>query len=416
MSTPHKPKIYTAEEHPIRDDLVDDDALYVLRSLHQAGYTAYLVGGGVRDLLMNHQPKDFDISTSAQPEDIKKVFGRRCLLIGRRFRLAHVRFGKKVIEVSTFRAGESGQEELILRDNIWGSEEEDVLRRDFTVNGLFYDPLDHRIIDYVGGVKDLEQKLLRCIGKPEVRFKQDPVRMIRALKFQARFAFQVDPPILQGIETCRDEILKCAPARLLEELLRMLESGASVPFITLMKQHQLLDLLLPTAAELLTSPLASQIYALLGASDEWLAAKPPIPPDRAVLATSLVWPLFEHAIKTTFTDKERTPNLGQVHALSYDLVQDTFVEIIPRFTKRLCQGIAFILESQYRMTPLTHRKTAPKKLTEQSDYQLALQFLRLRSLVDPSLRPVYEKWKELKAVRRVEYRSERPQQRKRRRR
>ena len=220
------PTIYTDADHLIDRSAVDQDALTVIHRLRQAGFSAYLVGGGVRDLLLGQMPKDFDISTSARPEQIKKLFGRQCLLIGRRFLLAHIRFGHKVLEVATFRAGEM-TEDLILHDNQWGSEEEDVLRRDFTINGLLYDPENHTVIDHVGGWQDIQSKTLRSIGDADVRFKQDPVRMIRCLKFQARFDLYIDEDTKQALIECRKEIVKSSQARILEELFRMLESGAS---------------------------------------------------------------------------------------------------------------------------------------------------------------------------------------------
>ncbi len=186
-------KNYPFESHSLPIDKIDPDALYVMEKLRAAGYVAYLVGGSVRDLLLNHIPKDFDISTSAEPEQIKKVF-RNCILIGRRFRLAHIRFGKKIIEVATFRSGDPDTDALIIRDNKWGSPEEDALRRDFTINGLFYDPATQTIIDYVDGYPDIQKRIIRTIGQPFIRFRQDPVRMLRLLKFQARFNLEVDPP------------------------------------------------------------------------------------------------------------------------------------------------------------------------------------------------------------------------------
>ena len=217
------PKIYPEDAHHIKQDHVDRDALEVLFRLKQHGHTAYLVGGGVRDLLLKKIPKDFDISTSAKPEEIKQIFQRRCLLIGKRFRLAHVRCGNKVLEVSTFRTGDTEGSSLIVRDNIWGTPEEDVLRRDFTINALFYDPTTHTVLDYIGGYPDLQHKLLRTIGDPIARFKQDPVRMLRLLKFQARFGFSIDPKSERATHICKEEILKSAPARILEEIFKMLE-------------------------------------------------------------------------------------------------------------------------------------------------------------------------------------------------
>ncbi len=390
-----QPKIYTADDHHVRDELVNEHAVSVLRELQEAGYVAYLVGGGVRDLLLGKEPKDFDISTSARPEEVKEVFGRRCLLIGRRFRLAHVRYGKEIIEVATFRAGDAEDEELITRDNIWGTPEEDVLRRDFTINGLLYDPSDHKIIDYVGGFEDLQKHLLRSIGDPVKRFRQDPVRMIRALKFRARFDFKIDPQVDEAIFECRREILKSAPARLLEELLRMLESGAAQPFFDLMLQHRLLDLLLPTVAETLQGEAGDDVRTYLKAADEWMQTRPPEPPDRASLASCLLYPLLDKALKVHFLDKGKVPSLSVIHGLCADLIQDAFVDIYPRFTRRLCYTALFILDAQYRMTPLTKRKIAGDRLTKHPDYRPAVQFLRIRSLVNPELRESYETWRNL---------------------
>ncbi len=223
------PKIYYASEHDIDSTLVDPDAALVIKKLREAGFSAYLVGGSVRDLLIKKTPKDYDISTSARPEQIKQLFQKNCLLIGRRFRLAHLRFGRKIFEVSTFRTGEN-HSDLILQDNIWGTEEEDVLRRDFTINGLFYDPASHHVIDYVGGWEDIHQGTLRTIGDPEVRFRQDPVRMLRFLKFRARFGFNIDPLAKKALIHCREEILKSSPARLLEELLQDVRIWSCSPF------------------------------------------------------------------------------------------------------------------------------------------------------------------------------------------
>src|SRR5919199_2897577 len=202
-----EPRIVPREEHPLSRRDVDPDALKVLYRLRQFDHIAYLVGGSVRDLLLGRHPKDFDIGTSAHPYQVKKLF-RNCWIIGRRFRLAHVKFGQKVIEVATFRRQVAPGEEivqdgvpahdpttpegehLIHRDNTFGTPEEDAFRRDFTVNALFYDIATFSVIDYVGGLDDLRAGQLRCIGDPNVRFIEDPVRMIRAIALAARLEFQ----------------------------------------------------------------------------------------------------------------------------------------------------------------------------------------------------------------------------------
>src|SRR5689334_14055187 len=233
------PRVVPRADHAISRRLIDPDALKVLYRLHQNNFIAYLVGGGVRDLLLGRQPKDFDIGTSAHPYQVKKLF-RNCWIIGRRFRLAHVRFGTKTIEVATFRRGippgteneptepadERERADMLIRhDNTFGTPEEDAFRRDFTINALFYDIATFSIIDYVGGLKDLDERLIRSIGEPGVRFLEDPVRMLRAVVFAARLDFRIDEPILDAIDVHRHEIARAAPARLMEEYFKILRSG-----------------------------------------------------------------------------------------------------------------------------------------------------------------------------------------------
>ncbi|MGH9330265.1 MAG: polynucleotide adenylyltransferase PcnB [Vicinamibacterales bacterium] len=227
------PTIVPRAEHRISRRDIDPDALKVLYRLHQSGHAAYLVGGGVRDLLLGLHPKDFDIGTDAHPGQIKKQF-RNCWIIGRRFRLAHVRFGPKTIEVATFRRQmppepQSPEAEAARHavDNTWGTPEEDAFRRDFTVNALFYDIATFSVIDYVGGLHDLRARVIRSIGDPNVRFLEDPVRMLRAVVLAARLDFTIDPPILEAIARHREAIGLSAPARLMEEHFKILRSGAS---------------------------------------------------------------------------------------------------------------------------------------------------------------------------------------------
>src|SRR5689334_9240320 len=278
-----EPTIVPRAEHTISRRDVDPDALKVLYRLHEHNYIAYLVGGSVRDLLLNRRPKDFDIGTSAHPHQIKKLF-RNCWIIGRRFRLAHVKFGPKTIEVATFRRlvdstelppdvdeaieatpepspGDTAAEvaeaqgthfakvrahdRLIHRDNTFGTPEEDAFRRDFTINALFYDIATFSIIDYVNGLEDLEARVIRSIGDPGVRFLEDPVRMLRAVVLAARLDFAIDPPILDAIDAHRHEIGRSAPARLLEEYFKILRSGSAERSLRRLKQTKLLRAITP---------------------------------------------------------------------------------------------------------------------------------------------------------------------------
>ncbi len=232
---------------------IDPDADRVVRKLTRAGYKAYLVGGCVRDLLVGKKPKDFDIATSATPNEVKATF-RNSRIIGRRFRLAHVFFGSKIIETATFRANPKEDDDhdlLIRRDNVFGTETEDARRRDFTINGLFYDVEKEEVIDHVNGLADLEAKLVRTIGDPDIRFQEDPVRMLRAIKFAARLDFGFEPRTWQALLRWRGEVSKCAPPRLLEEMHRLMRGGACRRSFELLVETGVLAILSPFLAGLL---------------------------------------------------------------------------------------------------------------------------------------------------------------------
>lgn len=384
-----KPKIYTTDDHHIRHELIDPNALYVLQKLQEAGFEAYLVGGGVRDLLMRKRPKDFDISTSAEPEEIKRLF-RRCILIGRRFRLAHVRFGRQIIEVATFRSGDTENENLITHDNVWGSAEEDVLRRDFTINGLFYDPLDHKIIDYVGGFEDLKKHLLRVIGDPVLRFKQDPVRMLRMQKFRARFEFNVDSGALAALDSCLEEITKSSPARVIEELFRMLESGHSAPFFKLILDARLLEILFPELSSYFKGPIGKEMFAYLEAADQ-MNIKKGYPLDRALLAAALLYPILESQIRGS----KKKFSMGIVIESAYEIIEKLFSSQFSHFPRRIRAIAHFVLQMQFRITPPDPHKHVRKSLATQRGFSMALIFLKLRTLVEPKLVSKYEYWKEV---------------------
>lgn len=389
-----QPRIYLADEHDIDFAQIDRDALNVIQRLQDAGYVAYLVGGGVRDLLAKKKPKDFDVSTSARPEEIKQLFRKNCLLIGRRFRLAHLRFGKKIIEVSTFRSGESA-EDLIVRDNEWGSPEEDALRRDFTINGLFYDPTEHHVIDFIGGWDDIHAGILRTIGDAVVRFRQDPVRMIRLLKFQARFGFSVDQQTARAMDLCREEIAKSSPARVLEELFRMLESGASEPFLRLLHTNGFLELLFPWLAHFLESPHCKGIYDLLASVDRQ-HRDPEFEGmlDRAILTACLHFPLLHQEIQMQFIDRNHTPHVGDISALASSLGRAVSSSSFSHFPRRLRILTHFILTTQYRLTPFNQKIHYRARIARHPDFPLALEFLKLRALADSSLMPIYEGWRD----------------------
>ena len=251
------PVVYKRPEHCISRKNIDPDALKVLYRLSSLGYTAYLVGGGVRDLLMGRKPKDFDVGTSAKPNEVKRAF-RNCFLVGRRFRLAHVRFGEKVIETATFRQNSQMVGEIIehaaegpLEDNTFGTPETDAHRRDFTVNGLFYDIKDFSVIDWVGGMKDIEKKVIRSIGDPEIRFQEDPVRMMRAIKFSARLGFTIEKKTDAAMKKHHACILTASVPRVCEEVFRLFTYGHGAEAFLQMYECGMLGDLIPALGKFL---------------------------------------------------------------------------------------------------------------------------------------------------------------------
>lgn len=361
-----------------------------MEKLVAEGHVAYLVGGSVRDLLLGKRPKDFDISTSAEPEEIKKIF-RNCILIGRRFRLAHIRFGRKIIEVSTFRSGDPEADSLITRDNVWGSPEDDAVRRDFTINGLFYEPGEQIIIDYVGGFPDTQKKLLRTIGQPHLRFKQDPVRMIRLLKFQARFGFDVDNDTRIALLENKQEILKSSQARVLEELLKMLESGASRSFFHLLTEHGFTQHLLPELGAFLEGPDHNDVYAFLEEIDSRFE-KPFAPPfERPILISSLLFPILQKRIRTRYLDREKSPHLGEIQNEVHGLLKETFQPFF-HLSRRLKMAVHTILTTQYRFTPLEKRRRYRLRIPKDPSFPLAMQFFELRTHLEPALGQMWNEW------------------------
>ncbi|MFV0574378.1 MAG: polynucleotide adenylyltransferase PcnB [Vibrio sp.] len=245
--------IITRQEHAISRAHISENALKVLYRLHNHGYDAFLVGGGVRDLLLDKQPKDFDIATNATPEQIKQLF-RNCRLIGRRFRLAHIMFGREIIEVATFRGHHQEPEKnlsaqsdqgMLLRDNVYGTVEEDAERRDFTINAMYYNIADFSIHDYANGVRDLKDGVIRMIGDPETRYREDPVRMIRAIRFAAKLDMTIEPITAKPIKELAHLMTSVPAARLFEESLKLLQSGQGWATYKLLREYDLFSCMFP---------------------------------------------------------------------------------------------------------------------------------------------------------------------------
>lgn len=384
----HKRRIYTKEEHKIAREDVDPHAIRVIEKLHQSGFDAYLVGGGVRDLLLKEKPKDFDISTSAEPHQVKKLFSR-CFLVGRRFRLAHVVFGKKVIEVSTFRSGDMEDEALIVRDNSWGTEEEDVVRRDFTMNGLYYNPHTEEVIDYVGGYQDVLDQHIRVIGNPMRRFKQDPVRIIRLMKFYARFGFSLDAEMTEAVVECKEELHKASQARVFEELMRMLESQSSAPFFKAMIRFGIIEVIFPNLSPLFSESCGPKMLAILEKIDLMPKSFLNRSYVRDFLVSAMMFLFVEHDVNHKISMKPIAfSQLGECISESLNHRFNPFFKL----PKKMFLSAKYLLLAQWVFTPgeVTGRKRVRLQSTRM--HQFAVDLLQLRAAIDPTLQEAAERW------------------------
>lgn len=312
------------DEHSISRRDIDPDALKVLYRLNRSGHIAYLVGGGVRDLLLGRKPKDFDIGTSAHPGEIKKLF-RNCFLIGRRFRLAHIKFGSKIIETSTFRRQpkpeKGGGDLLQRRDNTFGTPEEDARRRDFTINGLFYDIDTFNVIDYVGGLRDLEKKLVRCIGDPGIRFREDPVRMIRAVRFASRLGFKIEGRTWRAVRKYHAEIVKAPPSRLLEELARLFAYRSGAAAMRLLHESGMMADLLPVITDHIENAKhgGEAFWKYLAVLDR--RGRPVDPPPMQAWMGVVLYPVFaQRAVEAAQAGK---------HTSHFEIARDVVREVVP---------------------------------------------------------------------------------------
>ena len=404
-----EPVIVPRAEHPISRRDIDPDALKVLYRLQQFNYVAYLVGGSVRDLLLGRKPKDFDIGTDAHPYQIKKLF-RNCWIIGRRFRLAHVRFGNKTIEVATFRRHvlpgtenepattdaevETSAEDLQIRhDNTFGTPEEDAFRRDFTINALFYDIATFSIIDYVGGLNDLREGIVRSIGDPGQRFQEDPVRMFRAIAFAARLGFTLDPPVIEGIRTHKHLIANASPARLIEEYYKILRSGAAERTFRLLAEHGLLQAITP---ELHGGAQEEALWLALGELDRYRLKFESGPEGltNPILLGTLLVPLG-------LMPRRQFPDYR--HSEEHEALQDEVPVITPRsrfrrppkepplrigilpVARRDTERLRQILSLQRRLMDLESSPRAKRALMHRGPFQEALVWLEIHGRTPEAL-------------------------------
>lgn len=371
------------EEHGISRHQISRGALKVTTVLQQAGFSAYIVGGAIRDLLLGLEPKDFDVATNATPEEVRALF-RRSRIIGRRFRIVHFTYGNEIVEVSTFRAncsidsntGIAAQEHAdqhgrLLHDNIFGSQEEDVMRRDFTVNALFYNPATEEIIDYLDGYEDIKAKRLRMIGEPVQRYREDPVRMLRAVRLAAKLDIQIDDSTAAPIGDLAPLLQNVPAARLFDEMLKLLMSGHSLACVIDLRMRGLHHGLLPMLDVILEQPLGERFITLaLKNTDERVQQDKPVSP--GFLFAALLW----HEVLTSW-NKHKAEGIKPVPALHMAMVEILALQrqqlAIPR---RLDSIIYDIWTLQPRFLARAGRK--PFRLLEHPRFRAAYDFLWLR--------------------------------------
>jgi poly(A) polymerase len=374
-----RPVIYARDKHAIEKEAISRCAKRTCEELQRAGYLAFVVGGAVRDLLLGRRPKDFDIATSATPEEVRSVF-RRSRIIGRRFQIVHVLCGAETVEVSTFRAHFTREPEddhrdehgRMLSDNIFGTQAEDALRRDFTVNALFYDPVKEEVWDYVHGLKDLKARKLVIIGDAKTRYREDPVRMLRAARLAAKLGLEIDAGTRAPISELKHLLENVPQARLFEEILKLLLSGNAVECVRVLRELELHHGLLPLLDTALEDPDTGPFaMAALRATDERLAADKPVSP--AFLLAALLWGSVEKNLKKFEDEGQPTiPALHEAMHQALDLQRDTLA-IPKRFDATMKE--LWLMQPRF----LQRGGHRPYRLLEHPRFRAAYDFFALRA-------------------------------------
>jgi poly(A) polymerase len=381
-------------EHSISRRQISNAALKVLYRLDEAGYRACLVGGGVRDVLLGKRPKDFDIATDATPDQVRGLF-RNCRLIGRRFRLAHIHFGREVIEVATFRAHapDSDKTKLnddgrIVRDNTFGDIEEDALRRDFTVNALYYDIRDFSILDYANGLQDIQQKTLKLIGDPATRYAEDPVRMLRAIRFAAKLEFSIDTQAAEAIYE-QGYLLKDIPsARLYDEILKIFHSGHALKAYQMLREFELFQFLFPALDKYLksepTEAMLDFIEQALVNTDIRVQEEKPVSP--AFIFASLLWPLVQQRAVQIQSEKVAASPALQSASSEVFAAQIQTIAVPRRFSQ--------IAKNIWTMQPRFNniRGKQPQRLFSHPNFRAAYDFFCIQSMVGLTSHQLCQWW------------------------
>jgi poly(A) polymerase len=382
-------KRIAVDEHRIDRTLVVRSALRVCETLQKAGYEAFIVGGAVRDLLLGIAPKDFDVATNATPEQVKTHF-RRAIIIGRRFRLVHVMFGAETIEVSTYRALDNPERQTdahgrVLADNLFGPQHEDAARRDFSINALYYDPTSEVVLDYHDGVRDIRRRRVRMIGEPAARYREDPVRMLRAVRFAAKLGFEIDPATRAPITQLRELLSNVPAARLFDEMLKLLMSGHAVACIMRLRAEGLHHGLLPLLDVILEQPAGERFVMLaLSRTDERVQAGKHIAP--GFLFATLLW----HEVLKGWQEREAR---GEHRIPALDTAID---EVLALQTEKLAiqRRFASDMREIWMLQPRFERRVgrAPFRMLELPRLRAGYDFLMLRCAAEEADTTLGEWW------------------------
>ena len=382
--------------HPISRRSIPENVLKVLYRLHRSGYRAYLCGGSVRDLLMERTPKDFDVVTDAHPAEVRRLF-RNSRIIGRRFRLVHIIFQDQVVEVATFRrepertlAETEAEDFLITDDNTFGSPLQDAKRRDFTINALFYNIADFSVIDYVGGLEDLRDARVRVIGDPDMRFREDPVRMMRAIEFASRLGFEIEAETYKGILRHRVEILKASPPRVSEEILELLRRGWSRGAIRLMVDAGLLDPLLPEIYNAIREDRAPYFWKMLEVLDRTVQAGRKISDAVLLSVMMLPWVISEIEQEETRRENANRMRIGEVIVFIRDLIQPVCVRMA--FAAGTRHQIEQALETLWRLLEPPSDRRSQFRAVYRDPFNDALALLELYALSSGRYVDVFRQW------------------------
>ncbi len=373
--TKTEPRVIELEEHQIDPAKVSKNAVRVTRTLQEAGYQAYVVGGAVRDLLLGESPKDFDIATNATPQQVKQLF-RRAFIIGKRFQIVHVMFGTEQIEVTTFRgasieAAKKDEHGRVLRDNTFGEQYEDAARRDFSINAMYYDPVSQKILDYHDGMRDIRQKLLRIIGVPEVRYREDPVRMLRVVRFAAKLGFKIDSAAHEPIRVMAPLVNNVPPARVYDEMLKLLLGGHAVACVHQLREEGLHHGLLPLLDVVMEQPLGERFVSLaLAKTDERVQQGKSNSP--GFLFAALLW---HHVVERW--DAYRASGEYPIPALHLAVT-----DVLDLQTEKLAlqRKITSDMRELWALQPRFERRAGrtPYRLLEHPRFRAAYDFLLLR--------------------------------------